>query len=365
MHIAVLIDRDWTHPQAGGSGENLRQQVLEWAAQGHRVTLLTSSYPGASPVVREGATTIHRRGGPHTVFFHTILRMLRGRVRDADVVLEIINGVTFLTPLWLRRPAVHYIHHLSRGDQYVAQYGSLGSVAGLVLETLPLRLLYRRGRFLTVSEATKRQLVAVGIPAGGITVEFNGVRADHFAETPRAQVPTLISLGRIKRYKRIDLLLDLLERVPGARLEIVGRGEESGALEREIAERGLTDRVRLHGFVDEATKRRLLGTAWVHVIASSAEGWGMTAIEAAACGTPTVALGVGGLTESVQHERTGLLADDVEGMAAHVRRLVEDAELRERLGSQARERARGMTWQRTAATTLALLQDAVRGRPRY
>ena len=65
----------------------------------------------------------------------------------------VINGITFLTPLWLRTPCVPLVHHVHR-EHYAEELGTLGKVAAVLLETLPLRYLYRRSRFLTVSKAT-------------------------------------------------------------------------------------------------------------------------------------------------------------------------------------------------------------------
>ena len=113
------------------------------------------------------------------------------------------------------------------------------------------------------------------------------------------------------------------------------------------------------GHVDEATKIRLLQRAWVNLTASSAEGWCLTVMEAAGCATPSAALAVGGLPESIEADRTGLLARTPAELGAQVGRLVHDAELRERLGAQALERARTFTWE-AAARALAGL---ARGRP--
>jgi hypothetical protein len=97
LHILILSDRDWTHPQGGGTGTNLYGQVARWLHWGHRVSVISCSYPGAAPVERLGALTLHRVGGRSTVFPQAIIRQWRGLVPDADVVLEVINGITFLT----------------------------------------------------------------------------------------------------------------------------------------------------------------------------------------------------------------------------------------------------------------------------
>ena len=112
-------------------------------------------------------------------------------------------------------------------------------------------------------------------------------------------------LGRLKRYKRIELLLDVMTQVPGARLEIAGDGSHREAIAEAVQELGLESRVILHGYVDEQAKRELLRSAWAQVTASAAEGWGLTITEAAAAGTTSVGLATGGLREAIVHERTG------------------------------------------------------------
>jgi glycosyltransferase involved in cell wall biosynthesis len=356
LHILVLVDRDWSHPQAGGTGANLLAHVKYWTEWGHRVTVLSGSYPGAEPVKRDGALTVYRRGGRKSVFPYTILRLLGGRVTDADVALEIVNGITFLTPLWLRVPRVQYVHHVHR-EQYIEEMGWRGRMAAFLAETAPLRWLYRRGRFVTVSEATARQLTELGIPREAIEVNYHGPEPEEYRRGQRAREPTLVYLGRLKRYKRIEVLLDIVEAIPDAVLDIVGTGEHRPVLEAEVAARGLDGRVRFHGFVDQDRKVELLGRAWALVTASAAEGWGLTTLEAAACATPSVALGVGGLAEAVEHERTGLLARDSDDMVVQARRIVSDAKLRERLAANALQRAQGMGWRHTVERTLAVLEE--------
>jgi len=358
LHILVLTDREWKHPQAGGTGTNLHAQVKRWLDWGHRVTIIASWYDGADVLERDGALTVHRMGGRSTVFPRTIWKQWRGLVPDPDVVLEVVNGITFLTPLWLRTPCVPLVHHVHR-EHYAEELGTLGKVAAVVLETVPLRYLYRRSRFLTVSRATAGEIASRhGIPLDQIQVEYNGVEMADFGPGERAAGPELLYLGRLKRYKHIEVVLGVLEAIPEAMLHIAGDGDHRPALEAEVAARGLADRVVMHGFVSESRKRELLQRAWVNLTASAVEGWVLTVLEAAACATPSVALRVGGVPESIEDGRTGLLADDAAGLAEQTARLVRDGELRERLGSAALERAREFSWDRTAGKTLAMLAEA-------
>ena len=356
LHILVLADRDWTHHDTGGNGANIYAQVSRWVAWGHRVTVVTGNYPGGKRVERYGPRlVVNRRGTRLTVFPHAFLAVVRGVGRDADVVLEVINGITFLTPLWLRKPRVVMIHHVHR-ELFVEEYPRTGEILFWILERLPLRLLYRRTPFLTISSAVREDLVREGIPRENITVEYLGVEPEGFGRTKRSPDPRAVFVGRLKAYKRIERLFDVVQAVPGLSLDIVGEGDHRPDLEAEIERRGLGERVHLHGYVDGPRKAELYGRAWVHLTASASEGWSLTVMEAALCGTPSVALAVGGLTESIVDGETGFLARDDRELVVQAREVVEQPELRERLGYAAERRARTFTWDRSAATFLEVLR---------
>ena len=358
LKILVLADRDWTHPQGGGTGANVYANVIRWAAWGHRVTLIAGEYPGSLPVEQIGENlVVHRMGGRGTVFPRAAWAVLRGLGRDADVVFEVINGIVFLTPLWLRKPRVALVNHPHR-DLYIGEFGArLGRLLAAVFEELPLRFLYRGVPFLTISGSARDELMTIDrIPADHISLAYCGVGPGPLGPGERAPEPRLLYVGRLKAYKRIELLLDILSELPGVTLDIAGQGDHGETLDGEISRRGLASRVRVHGHVDEQTKADLYRAAWLHVTASASEGWSLTVMEAALCGTPSAALAVGGLRESIVDGQTGALARTPGELRDRVGELLEDRELRERLGAAARERALTFTWERTAASTLAVVQ---------
>lgn len=365
LNILVLADRDWTHPQGGGTGANVHHHVAHWAEWGHNVTVVAGIYPGAAEFERFGPNlVVYRMGGRGSVFPRAIWSVLRGIGRDADVVFEVINGIAFLTPLWVRRPVVALVNHPHR-DLFVGEFGRRkGRILVALLEELPLRLLYRHKPFLTISVSARDELTELdGIPAEHIEIAYCGVGPGPYYPGERSPEPNLLYVGRLKAYKRVEHLLDALLTIPGATLDIAGHGDHGETLDDEIAQRGLSDRVTVHGWVNEDQKAELYRRAWVHVTASQSEGWSLTVMEAALCGTPSVALAVGGLRESIVDGETGLLAHDLDSFTASVRRMLEDAELRERLGRAALERARTFTWERAAATSLQALQTAVQRSP--
>jgi len=356
LDILVLADRDWMHNDTGGNGANLHAQISRWVEWGNKVTVVAGEYPGGKRLERFGERlVVHRMGTRVTVFPRAILALLRGLGRDADVVLEVINGITFLTPLWLRKPRVAMVHHVHR-ELYLEEFRRFGLVLFWLLERLPLRLLYRRTPFLTISDSARDDLAREGIPPRNVTVEYLGVDGEKYPPGARAPEPRLIFVGRLKAYKRVEALFDVLEAIPEAQLDIVGEGDHRPDLEAEIERRGLRSRVVMHGYVDEPTKAELYGRAWVNLTASRSEGWSLTVMEAALCGTPSVALALGGLSESIVEGETGLLARDEAELQRLTRELIDRPEERDRLGAAAERRARGFTWDRSARAFLDVLR---------
>ena len=336
--------------------------VARWARWGNQVTVVAGAYPGCLPVEQvEPNLVVHRMGGRGSVFPRAAWAVIRGLGRDADVVFEVINGIVFLTPLWLRKPRVALVNHPHR-DLYIGEFGSrMGRIMSALFEELPLRMLYRRVPFLTISGSARDELVSIdGIPSQNITLAYCGIGPGPFEPGEPAPDPRLLYVGRLKAYKRIEVLLDMLVALPQeVSLDIAGHGDHGETLSDEISRRGLGERVRVHGHVDEQTKADLYRQAWLHVTASASEGWSLTVMEAALCGTPSAALAVGGLRESIVDGQTGLLSQTPAEMTDKVRLVLSDHELRTRLGEAARERALTFTWDRTAATTLGVVQQRV------
>lgn len=148
--------------------------------------------------------------------------------------------------------------------------------------------------------------------------------------------PVLVHVSNFRPVKRVDRLIEMLERVDGCRLVLVGEGPELPKV-RALAERkGLAGRVCFAGTVPVEP---LVREASVFLLPSDTESFGLAALEALCSGVPVVASDVGGLPEVVRHGETGLLVPvgDIEAMAGAVRTLLGDEALRRRMGQRARE----------------------------
>src|SRR3989449_839491 len=208
-------------------------------------------------------------------------------------------------------------------------------------------------------------LVARGYPADRITVVHCGIDRDVYRPepgVPKGDTPTLVYVGRIKRYKSLGHALHALrlvrQRVPGCSLTIVGNGDAVPELKSLASRLGLDQAVRFTGYVSNAEKVRLLRQAHVAVNPSYREGWGLTNVEANACGTVCVAADSPGLRDSVLPGRTGLLYPygDVPALAERLVRLLTDAGLRARMEREALAWAARLTWEQCGAETRALLE---------
>jgi glycosyltransferase involved in cell wall biosynthesis len=171
----------------------------------------------------------------------------------------------------------------------------------------------------------------------------------------------------LRRYKGVDWVMRAMprvrERVPGARLVVVGDGPFRAELEQAARRLGVGEAVEFRGFLPRAEKVRALQQAWALVQPSPKEGWGLTVVEAGACGTAVVAADSPGLRDSVRRDETGLLVpygDDAR-LAAALARVLEDGALRARFEAGGRAWAGRFTWPDCARRSLDALLGA-RGR---
>ena len=175
----------------------------------------------------------------------------------------------------------------------------------------------------------------------------------------------MVYLGRLAKYKRVDLILEAVAELvsEGVDVELIicGDGEERSSLKAQIKQLGIAKHVRMLGFISEEDKLETLRTSWIHVLTSPKEGWGLSNIEAAACGTPSVVSDSPGLRESVRHGETGILVrhGDVSAVAQALRQLLKDESLRSKMSIQAHNFAQRFSWDGCASGVESVLKRVV------
>jgi glycosyltransferase involved in cell wall biosynthesis len=354
VRITFLTWRDTGHPDGGGSEVYVEEIAARLAERGHSVTLRTAAY-AAAPAHEVLRGVVHRRsGGRLSVYARGLAHLATRTGRGQDVVVDVINGLPFASPLLRRRGVVALVHHLHR-EQWSIIFPNWKGRLGWFVESRLTPWLYRGVPVVTVSEHTARDLEQVGVAGRHITVVRNGLDhgSDGVSTEPPSPTPRLSVLSRLVPHKQIEHALQVVAalrvEVPDLRLDVIGDGWWREELAAEAARLGVSDVVTFHGHVPSDERDRLLARSWVMLLPSIKEGWGIAVTEAAQQGTPTIGYRAsGGLCESVVDGVTGQLVDTRDELVEATRRLLSDASLRSAMSAAAMERARALDWDASA-----------------
>lgn len=372
--VLVLCWRDTGHPQGGGSESYLQRIGAQLAEAGIDVTLRTAGYPGARRDEVVDGVRISRSGGRYTVYLRALAAMAAARIGVGplrrvrpEVVIDCQNGLPFLARLIYGRRVAVLVHHCHR-EQWPVAGPVLGRIGWYVESTLSPRL-HRRNQYVTVSLPSAHDLAGLGVERRRIAVVRNGLDAAPASTLsgPRAAAPRVVVLSRLVPHKQIEDALEAVAALRASghdlRCDIVGGGWWRERLVEHAERLGIGDAVVFHGHVDDEAKHRIVQRAWIHVLPSRKEGWGLAVIEAAQHGVPTIGYRYsGGLTDSVVDGVTGVLVDDHHGLVDRLGRLLTDPVLREQLGAKAQARSAEFSWHQSAEALRGVLDSVHAGR---
>lgn len=368
MRILIFNWRDIKHSWSGGGEIYIFEQASRWVKMGHEVSIICGQDAEKNLPFFEKiqGIKIYRKGGRYSLYIWAAWYYLSRFRNKVDVVIDVENGIPFFTPLFCRVPKISYVYHI-HGKQFFYEFPAPFNHIGYVIEKYVFPLLYRRIPIIAISETTKKQLINIGFDTNKITVVYCGMNRLH--RTANVSIkkfsnPTILYLGRIKKYKRVDLLVkilpEIIKKVPHARLIIAGWGTEASNVVDLAMKSSLRRKITVMGPVNDEEKKLLLSKSWIFVNPSISEGWSIAVIEANLYGTPAIAFDVPGLTESIRHDKTGLLAQNVEDLTQKICETLTDSSLRERLGRNASEWASSFSWDRAAKETLQILEKTRR-----
>jgi glycosyltransferase involved in cell wall biosynthesis len=369
MRILIVNWQDIKNPQAGGAEVHLHEVFSRIARMGHDVTLCCSSFPGAPHEENVNGIKVIRQGGRYLFNFRFLFAYLFRFQRERfDVVVDDMNKIPFFSPIFVRQPIYGVTHHLF-GKSIFLEVNAVLATYVFIMERLAVWL-YKRRRipFIVGSPSTMAELQNERFSPDDVSLVNYGV--DHSLHTTTGAVksptPLIGYFGRLKKYKSVDQLLQSLpmvvKQVPSLKVFIVGEGDDRSRLEAMTIGLGLTSVVEFTGFVPEQKKVELLQKMWFKVTTSSKEGWGLTVLEANACGTPVIASNVQGLRDAVKDNETGLLYTygDVNDLSSKIFTLLTDHQLRDRLTDGAIEWAKLFDWEIAAKQTIELLEKRLR-----
>jgi glycosyltransferase involved in cell wall biosynthesis len=362
--VHVLAWRDLDDPDAGGSEVHADEFMRRWAAAGLEITHRTSAAVGQPATATRNGYRVIRRGSRYSVFPRTVGSEWMRRMGGYDALVEVWNGVPWMSPVWCRKPHITFLHHV-HGPMWDQLLPRPLASAGRALEARFAPPFYRRTSTLTPSEATRDDLLGLGFRADRVVAVNNGVDPTFRPGGQRSVSPLVLCVGRLAPVKRQDELIEAAviarQRVPNLELVIVGDGPLRLALEARIAAHGAGEWITLAGRLTHADLVALYQRAWLVSSASLAEGWGLSLTEAAACGTTAVATDINGHRSSVVDGVTGVLVP-LELLGETLADVLLDDKRREVLAAAALARAKTLTWDASARGILAALHDQVHRR---
>ena len=370
MNILVVNWQDRTNPLSGGAEVHFQEIFSRIARRGHRVTLCCSAHRNRPHRETIDGIEIIRRGSRELFNVRFPLQWLAElRSRPFDVVVEDLNKLPFFTPLFVRRPLAGIAHHLF-GKTVFLETGFLTASYVYWMERVALAFYRTRMPFMVVSPSTRDEFIARGFPAERLAVIHNCVDHSRYTpgNTPKSPVPLVGYFGRLKKYKGVDQLLRAIprvrERFPALTAVIAGEGDDRPRLEALAGSLGVGGTVEFTGYCPEERKIELLRSMWCTVATSSKEGWGLTIVEANACGTPAIASDVPGLRDAVRDNATGLLYPygDVEALSRRIVLMLEDDALRKRLSDGGVAWAQQFDWDIAAEKTIEFLERVMAGK---
>lgn len=360
MKILLLNWRDMKNEWAGGAEIYVTELAKRWIKEGHEVTFFCGqNYLQNLP--REetiDGIKIIRRGGRYTLYLWAAWYYLTRFRKECEVIVEAQNGVPFFTRLYSRKPIVAIYFHV-HGKQFFIELPPPISYVGFIMEKILFPFFYRTTPIVAISQTTKSDLVKLGLPKKNIDIVYCGLNIASNGKVQKFKTPTILYLGKIKKYKRVNLLIkfmpQILKKIPNARLLIAGWGTDGPYLTDVSMKSTVRRNVKIVGPVSEKEKKELMSKSWVCVNPSIHEGWGIPVIEANLFGTPTVSFKVPGLSESIQHGKTGILAKNEEEFIEGVVKLLKNKKFREALGKESTEWAKRFDWDKSAEQFLSII----------
>jgi len=357
LKILIFNWRDTKHIWAGGAEVYLHEIAKRLTQKGNTVTLFCGNDGHNLRYETIDGVHIIRRGGFYTVYFWAVVYYLLKLRKKFDLIIDAENGIPFFTPLYVKKPVFGLIFHVHQEvflKKLKLPFFLLPiAVAAKILEKKFMPLIYKGAEMITISPSTKKAMEDLGFKKEKINIIYPGVELEKFKPLPKTRYPSVLYLGRLKAYKSVNTLIRAMEKViqvqPKAKLIIAGFGESRPRLEKLTKKLGLENVVDFLGRVTEETKVRLMAKSWVFVCPSSMEGWGITVVEANACGTPVVAADVPGLRDSVRNPGNGFLVPhgDVNAFADKISLLIEHKNLRKKMETFSLKWAEKFSWDKT------------------
>ena len=353
----------------GGAEKRIYEIGKRFVDQGDEVHLFGVKWWNGEDVIEHDGMVLHgvcgarplyvngRRSISEALIFSVMLipHLLRERFDVFDVsVFPYFSCFSVKCVSLLRRTSVVFTWHEVWGNYWYEYLGRIGFFGKLV-ERLVTKL---SPNVVAVSDMTKRDLEVLGVDAEKVHIVSNGVNLHEIARIePLDDVCDVLFAGRLIKEKNVDVLLEAValvrEDIPDVMCCVIGDGPERERLVELARTCGLfdNDNVRFFDFLEYEEVIARMKSSKILVLPSSREGFGMVVVDAFACGVPVVTVNAArnAAAELVDGTCGSVVELDAREVAGAVVALLDDAGHRERMASDAKERAQGYDWDRIVA----------------
>lgn len=366
MKILVINWQDIKNPFGGGAEAHLHEIFSRIASEGNEVHLLCCEVSGLENYEILNGIHIHRHGNRNTFNFKVKkLYLEKFSKMGFDIVIDDINKIPFYTPKFVKEPLLCISHHFF-GTSIFRETNIIAGTYVYLAEKMMNRV-YRDSKFAVVSQSTLDEFIERGFDKANFTIVPNAIDQSKFPMDVgrKNEEFTICYFGRLKKYKSVDHLFKAFanfnKQVPNSKLNILGKGDFREYLEKLSIDLGIEDKTTFFGFVSEEEKIEQLSLANIVVNTSMKEGWGITNIEANACGTPTLSANVPGLKDSVLEGKSGLLYEygNIEEITSKLMTLYENDDLRNALSIGAVKWAESFSWDDSARKMMILCEEII------
>lgn len=339
MKILLVNHRDPRHPQAGGAEEGLLQVFGRLARMGFEVTWLCERFRGGKEEEWLDGIRVLRKGNSVSLHLYAPLGA-RGYDAVVDSIAHAAPFFSFLT----NKATTALIHHVHQDVLRLELNPWKAKAIGQAEKGVKL---YKN--VIAVSKATKKDLIRkIGVTQEKISVIYHGIDHSVYKPGEKSAEPTILWINRLKNYKNPqDAFLIHKKLKTKAKLIIAGYGE----LEKTVTQLAQQNQNAVYlGRISEKQKVELYQRAWAVLSTSYIEGWGLTMVEANACGTPVVAYNTGAAQEIIEQGKNGFLVGykEYDEAAKWLDYVLEDENMMKQLAKQSHHSSLKYDWEKTA-----------------
>lgn len=367
MKVLIFNWQDIKNPLSGGAEVHLHEIFKRVADKGHEVTLYCCEFENCPKEEVIDGIRIIRNGARNT--FNFGVRKAYKELTNSnqyDIIIDDINKIPFYTPIFVKKEPLMAISHHFFGKSIFRETNFFAGLYVYTSEKL-IDFIYKNTQFVVVSESTMHEFWARGFPEENFTIVSNAITQEDFPMKvgKKDSKPNVTYFGRLKKYKSVDHLFHafskVVQQLPDAQLNIMGSGDFREYLVKLSVELNIEKNTTFHGFVSEDDKKILLSKAHCVVNTSMKEGWGITNIEANACGSLVISSDVPGLRDSVSDGESGLLYDygDTDQLAEQLLKVLTDDKLRSDLSEGAVSWAKKFSWDDSANLMINAMEKII------